>query len=160
MKEWITLLKRKTITMGPPARCARHDITLLGYTKSNVTAFGKCPNHHIWPRFSSDWCQDTSDSWCLRRKCATQLMRWHYKILRKWTMESSSESWVHHYTKEMMRGWMMDSATIPRVLLKDGFPQLCEQGDSICQIKWYNWVCSRNAYTIKHWLKGAPEIWA
>ena len=43
---------------------------------------------------------------------------------------------------------------------KDGFPQLCEQGDNICQIKWYNDVCSRKTYTIKHWLKGAPEIWA
>ena len=21
---------------------------------------------------------------------------------------------------------------------KDGFPQLCEQGDNICEIKWYN----------------------
>ena len=42
---------------------------------------------------------------------------------------------------------------------KDGFPQLCEQGDSFCQIKWYNDVCSRKTYTIKHWLKGAPEIW-
>ena len=40
---------------------------------------------------------------------------------------------------------------------KDGFPQLCEQGDNICQIKWYNDVCSRKTYTIKHWLKGAPE---
>ena len=45
-------------------------------------------------------------------------------------------------------------------LTKDGFPQLCEQGDNICQIKWYNDVCSRKTYTIKHWLKGAPEIWA
>ena len=42
---------------------------------------------------------------------------------------------------------------------KDGFPQLCEQGDNSCQIKWYNDVCSRKTYTIKHWLKGAPEIW-
>ena len=33
---------------------------------------------------------------------------------------------------------------------KDGFPQLCEQGDSICQIKWYNVVCSRKTYTINH----------
>ncbi len=39
---------------------------------------------------------------------------------------------------------------------KDGFPQSCEQGDNICQIKWYNDVCSRKTYTIKHWLKGAP----
>ena len=43
---------------------------------------------------------------------------------------------------------------------KDEFPQLCEQRDNICQIKWYNDVCSRETYTIKHWLKGAPEIWA
>ena len=42
---------------------------------------------------------------------------------------------------------------------KDGFPQLSEQGDNICQIKWYKEVCSRKTYTIKHWLKGAPEIW-
>ena len=40
---------------------------------------------------------------------------------------------------------------------KDGFPQLSEQGDNIGQIKWYNDVCSRKTYTIKHWLKGAPE---
>ena len=39
---------------------------------------------------------------------------------------------------------------------KDGFPQ---QGDNICQIKRYNEVCSTKTYTIKHWLKGAPEIW-
>ena len=45
-------------------------------------------------------------------------------------------------------------------LIKDGFPQLCEQGDNIYQIKWYNDVCSRKTYTIKHWLKCAPEIWA
>ena len=35
-------------------------------------------------------------------------------------------------------------------LTKDGFPQLCEQGDNICQIKWYNDVCSR--------IKGATQI--
>ena len=38
-------------------------------------------------------------------------------------------------------------------LTKDGFPQLCEQRDNICQIKWYNDVCLRKTYTIKHWLK-------
>ena len=42
---------------------------------------------------------------------------------------------------------------------KDGFPQLSEQGDNICQIKRYKEVSSRKTYTIKHWLKGAPEIW-
>ena len=42
---------------------------------------------------------------------------------------------------------------------KDGFPPLSEQEDNISQIKWYKEVCSRKTYTIKHWLKGAPEIW-
>ena len=74
-------------------------------------------------------------------------------------MEASSETRVHHETKERMRGWLMDSATIPRDFQKEGFPQVCQQGDNICQFKWYNDVCSRKTYTIKHWLKGAPEIW-
>ena len=51
-------------------------------------------------------------------------------------------------------------ATIHQDFQQDGFPQLCEQGDNICQIKWYNDVCMRKTYTIKHWFKGAPEIWA
>ena len=33
MKEWITLPKRKTITMGPPTRCTRHDIIVPGQIK-------------------------------------------------------------------------------------------------------------------------------
>ena len=41
---------------------------------------------------------------------------------------------------------------------KDGFPPLSEQGDNICQINWYKEVSSRKTYTIKHWLKGAPEV--
>ena len=53
----------------------------------------------------------------------------------------------------------MDSATQHRDFQKDGFPQLCELEDNISRIKWYNDVCSRKTYTIKHWLKGAPEIW-
>ena len=39
MEEWITLLKG-TITIGPQARCARHDITLLGHIKTNVITLG------------------------------------------------------------------------------------------------------------------------
>ena len=40
MEEWITLLKGRTITIGPPASCARHDITLPGHIKTNVINFG------------------------------------------------------------------------------------------------------------------------
>ena len=46
----------------------------------------------------------------------------------------------------------------PSRFSKDGFPQLSEQGDNICQIKRYKEVSSRKTYTIKHWLKGAPEV--
>ena len=31
--------------------------------------------------------------------------------------------------------WLMDTATTHRDFQKDGIPQLCEQGDNICQIK-------------------------
>ena len=34
------LAKNKTITIGPPARCARHDITLPGHIKTNVITLG------------------------------------------------------------------------------------------------------------------------
>ena len=40
MKEWIALLKGRTITIGPPVKCARHDITLPGHIKTNVITLG------------------------------------------------------------------------------------------------------------------------
>ena len=55
---------------------------------------------------------------------------------------------------------LMGSATIHQDFQQDGFPQLCEQGDNICSIKWYNEVCSGKTYTINHWLEGAPIVWA
>ena len=154
----VNLSKKETITIGPPARCARHDITLLGYIKTNVMTLGKGSNHHIWPRFRSDWCQDNSHSGCLRRKVQHKLSRWHCNILENWTMEASSEQGfiITSRRGEEVTDWLSDN---PLRFPKDGFPQLCEQGDNICQIKWYNDVCSRKTYTIKHWLKGAPEIW-
>ena len=48
----------------------------------------------------------------------------------------------------------------PSRVPKDVFQKLGEQGDNNCQIKRFNGVCSRKPYTFKHWLKGAPEIWA
>ena len=34
------LAKKESITIGPPARCARHDITLPGHIKTNVKTLG------------------------------------------------------------------------------------------------------------------------
>ena len=36
----VNLAKRDTITIGPPARCARHDITFPGDIKNNVKTLG------------------------------------------------------------------------------------------------------------------------
>ena len=49
-----------------------------------------------------------------------------------------------------MRRWLMESATIHRGFQKDGFPQLCEQGDNIGHIEVDNEVCSRKTFTSKH----------
>ena len=87
---------------------------------------------------------------------------WRDDIVRftgKWTMGagfwSNSSSLNQGEDKEVSGELNGNSPRFP----KDGFPQLSEQGDNICQIKWYKEVCSRKTYTIKHWLKGAPEIW-
>ena len=32
----VNLVKKETITLGPPARCARHDITLPSHMRTNV----------------------------------------------------------------------------------------------------------------------------
>ena len=69
---------------------------------------------------------------------------------------NKSSSLIQGEDKEVSGELNGNSSRFP----KDGFPQLSEQGDNISQIKWYNDVCSRETYTIKHWLKGAPEIWA
>ena len=116
----------------------------IGYLETDVIILGRCSNHHICPRFQI-WLVP----WHIRlsglekKEDATQIDELHYKILGKWIMDSGPETRVHHYAKEKMRRWLMDSATIHREFQKDGFPQLCEQEDNICQIKWYNDVCSR-----------------
>ena len=36
----VNLVKKETITIGPPARCAMHDITLPGHKHANVITLG------------------------------------------------------------------------------------------------------------------------
>lgn len=76
----VNLVKKETITAGPPARCSRHDITLSVHIRTNVMTLGKYPNHHIWPSFRSGWGHDTSDSGCLRRKGCNTI--WRDNIVR------------------------------------------------------------------------------
>ena len=71
----VNLVKKETITAGPPARCARHDITLSVHIRTNVMTLGKYLNHHIWPSFRSGSGHDTSDSGCLRRKGCNTIWR-------------------------------------------------------------------------------------
>ena len=38
----VNLVKKETITIGPPARWARYDTTLPGHIKTNIITLGKC----------------------------------------------------------------------------------------------------------------------
>ena len=40
LEEWLTLQKKETIIIGPPAKCATHDITLPGHLRTNVITPG------------------------------------------------------------------------------------------------------------------------
>ena len=54
-------------------------------------------------------------------------------------MISRASSW----NMEKLRVWLKGSTTIRQDFDRDEFPKLKYQGDSTCQIKWYNVVCSR-----------------
>ena len=153
------LAKKEAILTGPPTRCARYD---------HLTGSSKDQYYNSWnyvPTIISDRDSDligdmipqTQD--VREEKVQHKSTSWHCKILGKWIMKAGPKTRVHHYAKERMRRWLMDSATIHREFQKDGFPQLSEQGVNICQIKRYNVVCSRKTYTINHWLEGEYEIW-
>ena len=155
-KEWITLLKMKTITMGPPARCARHDITLLGYTKSNVTVFGKVPTI-IFGRDSvliGVRIPQTHDAW--EGRGATQFDEMELQDSRE--MNYGSE--IQNKSSSLSQG--EDEEVADRLsdnssrFLKDVFPQSCEQGDNIGHTEVDNKACSRRPSTSKHWSKRAP----
>ena len=84
------------------------------------------------------------------KKGATQIVETTSKILGRWTMEASSEQGFiikSRRGEEVADGLSDNSSRIP----KDGFPQLGEQGNIICQIKWYDDVCSRETYTTEQW---------
>ena len=157
----VNLAKKGTITIGPTARCTGHDIILSGHIKDQCYNSWKYILTIISDRDSDSIgvrVPRAQDAW--EEKVQHQLTRWQCKILGKWLWK-----WVRRQGFIIIkprRGWGVADGISGNLLrlTKDGFPQLCEQGDNICHIKWYNEVCSRKTYTAKHWLKGAPEIWA
>ena len=52
----VNLVKKETTTLGPPARCARHDITLPGHERTLLLPLEIYSNHHICPRFGTGRC--------------------------------------------------------------------------------------------------------
>ena len=154
------LAKKDTTTIGPPPRGgARHDIMLPGHQRTNIITLGKLS----LPSYLTE-IQIRLVSWYLKltmleeKRCDTN---WRDDIEDSREMNHGSQfrnksSSVNQWEDEEVAGGISDNSSR---LTKDGFPQLCEQRDNICQIKWYNDVCLRKTYTIKHWLKGAPEIW-
>ena len=154
------LAKKETITIDPPARCAGHAITLPGHIKDQ--------HYNHWkyvPTIISDRGSDpigvripqTQDAWeeKVQRNWRNDIIRFSGNEL--WKRVSKQEFIINSRRGEEVPDWLSDNSLR---FSKDGFPHLCEQGDIICQIKWYKEVCSRKTYSVKHWLKGAPEIWA
>ena len=123
----VNLVKKETITLGPLVRCARHGITLPGHIGTNVITLESMfqPSYlteiQIW--LVSGYLRVRMPE---KKKVRHKLTRRHRKILGKCTMEASSETRVHHLTKEGTMRWLMDLVTIPQDFQKDGFPQLCE----------------------------------
>ena len=151
MEEWPILLKGRTITIGPPARWARYDTTLSGHTKTNVITLGNMfqPSYlteiQIW--LVSGYLRLRMPE---KKRCNTI---WWDDIVRFSEMIYGSELWnksssVNQGEDEEVADRLSNkSSRFP----KDWFPQLCEQGNIICRIKWYNDVCSRETYTTEQW---------
>ena len=157
----VNLVKKETITAGPPARCARHDITLSVHIRTNVMTLGKYPNHHIWPSFRSGWGHDTSDSGCLRRKGCNTI--WRDDIVRF----SGNVLWKRVPKQEFILnsrgGWGGGWGTqrhIFKISKRMDFHNYVNKEITFVISNDIMMYARGKTYTIKHWLKGAPEIWA
>ena len=152
------LAKMETITIGPSFSCARHDITLPIYKD-------QCNNSWKYvPTIVSDRDSDligvripqTQDAWEERCNTNCQDDKVRFSGIVLWKRAPKQEFIIKSRRGEEVADWLSDNSLR---FSKDWFPHLCEQGDIICQIKWYKEVCSSKTYTVKHWLKGPPEIW-
>ena len=147
----VNLATKQTITIGPPARCARHDITLPGHIKTNVITLGNMfqPSYlteiQIWlvsgylrlgmpekKRCDTNRRDDIVDS---------REMNYGSEFRNKSSSVNQGED------EEVADRLSNQSSRFP----KDWFPQLCEQGNIICRIKCHNDVCLRETYTTEQW---------
>ena len=93
----VNIAKEDTITIGPPVRCARHDIILPDHIKYQY--------YNSWKYIPTIISGRGSDSIGVRipqtqdareEKVENKLTRQHCRILGKCTMEASSETRVQH----------------------------------------------------------------
>jgi hypothetical protein len=100
------LVKKETIIIGPPAKCVRHDITLPVHQRTNIITLGNYAPTIISDRDSDlvgvtiPQTQDVRDE-----KVQHKSMRWHRKILGKWTMEAVPKQ---ELIIKPRRGWWGD----------------------------------------------------
>ena len=155
------LAKKKSITIGPPARCARHHITLPGHIKTKVITLGNM----FQPSYLSE-IQIWSVSKYLRRGMPE---RKRYNTNRRDDIVrfSGNELWKQVPKQEFIinprRGWGGGW------WIQQHFVKISKKMDYHNYVnKEITFVISNDimmyargkTYTIKHWLKVAPEIWA
>ena len=114
--------KEDTISIGHPAMCARQDIILPGYKKTNVITLGITFQPSFLTKIQirlvlgylklmmpeekrrdTNWWDDIEDS---------REMNYGSEFRNKSSSLNQGED----------EGWLMDSVTIPRDFQKDGFP--------------------------------------
>ena len=129
------LSKKDTITIGPPARCARHDITLPGHIKTNIITLGNMfqPSYltEIQIRLVSGYLRLRMPE---KKRCNTidEMTLYDSREMNYGSEFRNQSSSVNQGEDEEVADELSDNSTrFP----KDGFPQLCEQGDNICRIK-------------------------
>ena len=135
------LAEKESITTSPPTRCDRHDLTLPIYKD-------QCNNSWKYvPTIISD-----RDSDLIGARMPQTQDAWEEKVQQNWRDDNvrfsgnvlwkrvPKQEFIIKWRGEEVADWLSDHSL---KFSKDGFPHLCEQGDNICRIKWYNDVCSR-----------------
>ena len=80
----VNLAKEDTITIGPPTRFARHDITLPGHINTNVITLGKNVPTIISDRDSDPIGVRIPETQDVREeKAQHKSLKWHCKLLGK-----------------------------------------------------------------------------
>ena len=160
MEEWLTLLKRKNLTMVPPARCARYDITLPGYINTNVITF----ENMFQPSYPTEiqiWLVSgyLGHRMPRKRRCDTNWrddnVRFSGNELWKWVPR---QEFIIKPRREWGGGWWTQRQFI-EISKKMDFHNYVNKEITLVRSNDTMMYARGKTSTIKHWLKVHLEVW-